>query len=101
LLLTKLSRSAWGQRGGTQHAAPLQNDVYRGSAIMQGIVYPAKDRGLRDRDEIREKFWSGNEIREKFLQFLRAKGQPAGGVSSSHGKPPGDATLLFTNWPGR
>src|SRR5258708_11339331 len=43
----------------------------------------------------REKFWSGNEIREGFLRFFEGKGHRR--VRSSSLVPHGDATLLFTN----
>jgi alanyl-tRNA synthetase len=49
----------------------------------------------------KEKFWSGNEIREKFLQFFEGKKGPDGKghrrVRSSSLVPHGDPTLLFTN----
>ena len=43
----------------------------------------------------REKFWSGNDIREAFLRFFESKGHRR--VRSSSLVPHGDATLLFTN----
>ena len=43
----------------------------------------------------REKFWSGNEVREAFLRFFESKGHRR--VRSSSLVPHGDATLLFTN----
>jgi alanyl-tRNA synthetase len=46
-------------------------------------------------NEIREKFWSGNDIREAFLRFFEGKGHRR--VRSSSLVPHGDATLLFTN----
>src|SRR6266566_950467 len=46
-------------------------------------------------NEIREKFWSGNDIREAFLRFFESKGHRR--VRSSSLVPHGDATLLFTN----
>src|SRR5712664_1741787 len=46
-------------------------------------------------NEIREKSWSGNEIREAFLRFFEGKGHRR--VRSSSLVPHGDATLLFTN----
>jgi alanyl-tRNA synthetase len=45
--------------------------------------------------EIRQKSWSGNEIREAFLRFFEGKGHRR--VRSSSLVPHGDATLLFTN----
>jgi len=46
-------------------------------------------------NEIREKSWSGNEIRKAFLDFFKSKGHTI--VRSSSLVPHGDATLLFTN----
>src|SRR5260370_41807121 len=46
-------------------------------------------------NEIREKSWSGNDIREAFLRFFEGKGHRR--VRSSSLVPHGDATLLFTN----
>jgi alanyl-tRNA synthetase len=43
----------------------------------------------------KEKFWSGNDIREAFLRFFESKGHRR--VRSSSLVPHGDATLLFTN----
>jgi len=44
---------------------------------------------------IREKSWSGNDIRKAFLDFFKSKGHAI--VRSSSLVPHGDATLLFTN----
>jgi alanyl-tRNA synthetase len=46
-------------------------------------------------NEIREKSWTGNDIREAFLRFFEGKGHRR--VRSSSLVPHGDATLLFTN----
>ncbi len=46
-------------------------------------------------NEIREKSWSGNDIRKAFLDFFKSKGHTI--VRSSSLVPHGDATLLFTN----
>src|SRR6266705_1584360 len=46
-------------------------------------------------NEIREKFWSGNDIREAFLRFFESKGHRR--VRGSSLVPHGDPTLLFTN----
>jgi alanyl-tRNA synthetase len=46
-------------------------------------------------NEIREKSWSGNDIRKAFLNFFKSKGHTI--VRSSSLVPHGDATLLFTN----
>ena len=43
----------------------------------------------------KEKFWSGNEIRDAFLRFFEGKRHRR--VRSSSLVPHGDATLLFTN----
>ena len=45
--------------------------------------------------DTKEKFWSGNDIREAFLRFFESKGHRR--VRSSSLVPHGDATLLFTN----
>ncbi len=46
-------------------------------------------------NEIREKSWSGNDIRKAFLDFFKSKGHTI--VRSSSLVPHGDPTLLFTN----
>jgi alanyl-tRNA synthetase len=46
-------------------------------------------------EPIREKFWSGNDIRAAFLNFFEQKGHRI--VRSSSLVPHGDPTLLFTN----
>src|SRR5260370_7692624 len=43
----------------------------------------------------KEKFWSGNEIREAFLRFFESKGHRC--VRSSSLVSHGDPTLIFTN----
>jgi len=45
--------------------------------------------------DTKEKFWSGNDIREAFLRFFESKEHRR--VRSSSLVPHGDATLLFTN----
>src|SRR6266576_525611 len=46
-------------------------------------------------ESVSKKFWSGNEIRKKFLEFFEGKGHRR--VRSSSLVPHGDATLLFAN----
>jgi alanyl-tRNA synthetase len=60
-----------------------------------GIVGREEMRICVTGNEIREKFWSGNDIRSAFLKFFEEKGHKI--VRSSPLVPHGDPTLLFTN----
>ncbi len=75
---------------------------FAASAIIWGLNPAKLGRTCREGhaikmtgNEIREKSWSGNDIREAFLRFFESKGHRR--VRSSSLVPHGDATLLFTN----